>query len=293
MSSILKALKKLDREPVEKVEIRPLAQTLDTAKVISRPPEKRRSLRIIYLVALVLIIGTGGMLFSNLLFNNPAPEKKIPASGKAGDKAVTSKMLDQDAVKPVGLEKQNPLDADSGRQGDKEMAVSGAVDQGRAPHQAGASVGKEQASTKKPDKTVNGITRVEIVPAADVHKNIGSTVKVEDEQQRQKRPNPAKLDKTLYSPKDDRDMLSNSPHTSNKSVNVLDRGSKLPRLDYSVLRLQAVTWAVDPQDRFALVDNTILRKGESVKGFVIDSIHEEHVVVRKGSEKWRLEFRLR
>ena len=256
MSSILKALKKLDREPAEKVEIRPLAQTLDTAKIIRRPREKRRSLRIIYLVALVLIIGTGGMLFSNLLFNNPAPEKQVPASGKAGDKAVTPNMLDQDVVKPVGLEKQKPLAADPGWRDGKKVAVSGAVDQDRTRHQAGASVGKEQAPTKKPDETGKLVTRMEIVPVADVHKNIVPTVKAGDEQQRQERP-------------------------------------KLPRLDYSVLRLQAVTWAVDPQDRFALVDNAILRKGESVKGYVVDSIHEDHVVVRKGSEKWRVEFRLR
>jgi hypothetical protein len=255
LSSILKALKKLDREPAEKVEIRPLAQTLDTAKVIISPPEKRRSLRIIYLVALVLIIGTGGMLFRNLLFNNPASEQKVPAPGKAGDKAVTPNMPDQDVVKPVRLEKQKPLAADSGRQDSKE-AIPGAVDQGRAQHQAGVFVGKEQDSTKKPDKTGNGITRVEIVPAADFHKNIGATVKAENEHQRQERP-------------------------------------ELPRLDYSILRLQAVTWAVDPQDRFALVENAIIRKGESVKGYVVDSIHENHVVVRKGSEKWRVEFRLR
>jgi type II secretory pathway component PulC len=118
-------------------------------------------------------------------------------------------------------------------------------------------MGNDSAATKKPDETGKLVTRIEIAPAAGVHKNIASTAKAGNEQQRQENP------------------------------------PKLPRLDYTVLRLQAVTWAVDPQDRFALVDNTILRKGESVKGFVIDSIHEEHVVVRKGSEKWRLEFRLR
>ena len=67
----------------------------------------------------------------------------------------------------------------------------------------------------------------------------------------------------------------------------------LPKLDYSILRLQAVTWAVAPQDRFALVDGTILRKGDSIKGFVVDSIQEDHIVVGKDGEQWRVEFRLR
>ena len=256
MSSILNALKKLDREPADKLEIRPLSQTLDAAKVIRRPRKGQRSLKSLYLVALVLIIGAGGMLFSHLLLNNPVPEKNFTGAGKAGDRAVTPNMLDQDAVKPGGLEKKNPLAADHDRQDGKKMAVSGIVDQGRTRHQAGTSVGKEPAATKKPDEPGKHVTRIEIVPAADVHKNIVPTAKDGDEQQRQERP-------------------------------------KLARLDYSVLRLQAVTWAVDPQDRFALVDNAILRKGEAVKGFVVDSIHEDHVVVRKGSEKWRLEFRLR
>jgi len=67
----------------------------------------------------------------------------------------------------------------------------------------------------------------------------------------------------------------------------------LPRLDSSLLRLQAVTWAVDPRERFALIDDTILRKGDSIKDFVVDSIQEDHIVVEKGGEKWRVEFRLR
>jgi hypothetical protein len=196
------------------------------------------------------------MSISYFLVQNPAPEMNVPASGKSGDRAVTTNMLDQDAVKPGGLEKKNPLASDPGRQDGTKVAVSGTVDQGRTRHQAGTSVGRGPAATNKPDETGNGITRIEIAPAADVHKNIESTAKAGDEQQRQER-------------------------------------SELPRLDYSVLRLQAVTWAVDPQDRFALVDNAILRKGESVKDFVVDSIHEDHIVVRKGSEKWRVEFRLR
>jgi hypothetical protein len=240
LSSILNALKKLDREPAEKVEIRPLAQTLDTAKIIRKHRDKRWSLRIMYLVGLVLIIGAGGMLFSHLLLNKPASEKNVPASGKAGDKTVSQNMLDHDAGKPGGLEKKVPL----------------AVDQTGPPHRAVTSVVKEQALAAKSDDSANSVTRIEIAPAADVHKNIVPTAKVGDERQRQER-------------------------------------TELPRLDYSVLRLQAVTWAVDPQDRFVLVDNAILRKGETVKGFVVDSIHEDHVVVRKGSERWRVEFRLR
>ena len=194
-----------------------------------------------YLVGLVLIIGAGGVLFSHLLLKKPASEKNVvPASGKAGDKTVSPNMLDHDASKPGGLVKKVPV----------------VVDQGGTPHRTVTSVDKEQAPAAKPDDSGNSVTRIEIAPVADVHKNIVATAKVGDERQRPEQ-------------------------------------TKLPRLDYAVLRLQAVTWAVDPQDRFVLVDNAILRKGETVKGFVVDSIHEDHVVVRKGSERWRVEFRLR
>ena len=59
------------------------------------------------------------------------------------------------------------------------------------------------------------------------------------------------------------------------------------------MHLQAITWGVRPQDRFALVNNTIIRPGESISGFVIDSIYEDYIVVSKGDERWRVEFRLR
>lgn len=256
MSSILKALKKLDREPAEKVEIRSLSQTLDTTRVIRKPGGKHRSLKIIYLVGLVLMIGVGVMLSGHLYFHNPSLEENIPESGKSGDKAVAPNMPDRQAVKPEGLGTKNFLAADPGLQDNKKVADSPNVDLGRTRYQVGMSVGRKPAATKIPGETGSSVTRIEIAPAVDVHKNIISTPKAGDEQQRQERP-------------------------------------ELPRLDYSVLRLQAVTWAVDPQDRFALVDNTILRKGDSVKGYVVDSIHEDHIIVRKGSERWRLEFRLR
>jgi len=151
---------------------------------------------------------------------------------------------------------QNMRDHGAGKLGGLEKKVPLAVDRTGPPHRAVTSVVKEQALAAKSDDSANSVTRIEIAPAADVHKNIVPTAKVGDERQRQER-------------------------------------TKLPRLDNSVLRLQAVTWAVDQQDRFVLIDNAILRKGETVKGFVVDSIHEDHVVVRKGSERWRVEFRLR
>ena len=240
MSSILNALKKLDRKPAEKVEIRPLAQTLDTAKVIGRPRQDQRSPRRLYVVALVLTIAAGGMAIRYFSVQKPAPEINVPVSENAGVGTAAPNRVDHGASKPGGLGKKAPV----------------AVDRGGTPPRAVTSVGRGQAPTATPDDSGNVVTRIEIAPAVDVHENIAPPAKTGDERQRRE-------------------------------------GRKPPRLDYSVLRLQAVTWAVDPRDRFALVDNTILRKGESVKGYVVDSIHEDHVVVRKGSEKWRVEFRLR
>ncbi len=256
MSSILNALKKLDREPAEKVEIQPLAQTLDTTRVFRKPRQQQRFLRSLYLVALVVTIGAGGMLLSHLWLNNPVMEKNVPASGKVGEKALPPNTSGREIVTPGGLETGNPLAVAPEKLEERKVAAIGTVDQDTVRHRDETPVGKEQAPTKTTDETGSSATRIDIAPTAAGRDAIGPSAKVANEQEPQ-------------------------------------QGHKLSRLDYSVLRLQAVTWAVDPRDRFALVDNAILRKGESVKGFVVDSIHEDHIVVRKGGERWRVEFRLR
>ncbi|MGD8676824.1 MAG: general secretion pathway protein GspB [Desulfobacterales bacterium] len=59
------------------------------------------------------------------------------------------------------------------------------------------------------------------------------------------------------------------------------------------LKLQAISWASAPGDRLAVINGNIMREGASLEGYSIVQIDRDEVVVRKGSEQWKLVFKLR
>jgi hypothetical protein len=59
------------------------------------------------------------------------------------------------------------------------------------------------------------------------------------------------------------------------------------------LKLQAISWASAPGDRLAVINGNIMREGASLEGYSIIQIDRDEVVVRKGSEQWKLVFNLR
>lgn len=59
------------------------------------------------------------------------------------------------------------------------------------------------------------------------------------------------------------------------------------------LKLQAISWAPLPGHRLAVINGNILREGAGLEGYVIVGIFRDEVVVRKGSEQWKLVFNIR
>ena len=66
-----------------------------------------------------------------------------------------------------------------------------------------------------------------------------------------------------------------------------------PRLDNDKLRLQAIAWSNVAVERIAVINDRIVREGESVEGYSINQIRQEDVVVNDGARSWQLEFGLR
>jgi len=59
------------------------------------------------------------------------------------------------------------------------------------------------------------------------------------------------------------------------------------------MKLQAITWSKDPQKRIAVINNRIVRQGDAVSGYRIDVINQDDVVLSDAGEKWHLLFRIR
>ena len=66
-----------------------------------------------------------------------------------------------------------------------------------------------------------------------------------------------------------------------------------PRFDNDKLKLQAIAYSKVAAQRIAVINDRIVREGESVEGFSINQIRPENVVVSDGTQSWQLEFGLR
>lgn len=68
---------------------------------------------------------------------------------------------------------------------------------------------------------------------------------------------------------------------------------EIPLLNDPEMKLQAITWSKDPQKRLAVINNSILRQGEAVSGYRIDAINQDDVVLNDRGKKWKIIFRIR
>jgi hypothetical protein len=76
------------------------------------------------------------------------------------------------------------------------------------------------------------------------------------------------------------------PATPPRTVEV-----EIPKLNDRDMKLQAITWSRVPQKRIAVINNRILREGETVSGYLIKTINQDDIVLSLDGEKWKLLFR--
>ena len=58
----------------------------------------------------------------------------------------------------------------------------------------------------------------------------------------------------------------------------------------SKLELQAIAWSSDPKNRLAVVNGRVVREGESIDSVHIMHIGKDEVIFKKGSEEWKQLF---
>ena len=67
----------------------------------------------------------------------------------------------------------------------------------------------------------------------------------------------------------------------------------IPPLNDPEMKLQAVTWSKEPQKRIAVINNRILREGDMVLGYYIAAINQDDVDISREGKKWKLSFRIK
>jgi hypothetical protein len=86
-------------------------------------------------------------------------------------------------------------------------------------------------------------------------------------------------------------VSSEKPDAASKAPASSDAYDKTPALTDGRLRVHAIAWSPQPEERMAVINSRVIHEGDSVEDFVIVAIRTDDVVVReKGKGVWRVEF---
>ena len=61
-------------------------------------------------------------------------------------------------------------------------------------------------------------------------------------------------------------------------------------LEGSEINLQAISWAPGAERRIAVINNSIVKEGDRVSGFLVFKINRDDVILSEGGELWKLNF---
>lgn len=281
MSSILKALKKIEEEAPPPKTFPSLPQPIDSKQALNSHTLKRRRVRkiLIFLILLAVAGTAAGFLFSQrrliIAKMRPAADSsnmlssavQTPPANKIYKAKITDKTKKSAHLRPVqkGPKPNHTKSPETGSAADKFQAdqstlrsgsVSGNQDS-KSPSFSSAAKVQPKANVKKPLKKSS--TPMRAVPAEE------SAVRREN----------APIEPVAAAPK------KNSPAPAKAAYD---------RIEDSKLKLQALAWSTDDTRRMAVINGRIVREGESVDGYQVIQIREDDVVVNDGGKSWRLEF---
>ena len=277
MSSILKALKKLEQDRPQKAYPRIWVRNEDNAGGIRN--------WITGFVAAMLLVGGGaaayyalGVRSTNTTSDPVAKQGKTiePSPAKALSSAqVNAKETQVTDIKPaLNVKQPRPVEQKDIPMPDKQERIVDLRKQS-APHAAAPvlvrSVPKQPAPTPSPsrktgapDKTNRNVPDQEKGPAGPSPQAAATN------------PKKAPIDQRAA---DDRGTNTQAPQA-------------LPTtpLTDSSLKIQAISWSETPANRMAVVNSQIVRQGESIDGYRIEQINSDDLILSKGGINWILKF---
>jgi len=259
LSSILRALKKLENEPRHQEESPPLENkflpSADTGT------QSKASSMFIMVVAGGIVCGlvilAGWWLFSEKFQTPPAvPYSKISLpDSRLNESPASSQSSNEEPIQAV--EEKKSIDAPEIQKITEQLRET------------------EPAILEMPVKQI--IPQEDVFPAEE--QIPAETV------QAQETPN-LKINEQAIQPAEKPLVVSAGPRViPAKTLEV-----EVPRLNDPDMKLQAVTWSREPQKRIAVINNRILREGDLVSGYLIKTINQDDVVLSRDGEKWELAF---
>ena len=282
MSTILKALKQVDQTaPPEDIQSWP--PDIDTKQTVKARVEKIRMNRKVYLtIVLVLILAAAGWLVYS-------QKDLLLAKLSSGKTLVTDKL-----GAPVFSEKGPVYNAKIDPPPSKQTASIAKKDSppNMGSQRAGLKYEPKQTGTDKPSPQLpkNPVRKnIEKYQAPTISGKTGSPPKPALSKPRISR-SPRAVPKK---PVQNQGRASARPPTQKIRPAVKQVSRSYRRLDDSKLKLQAIAWSDDAAQRIAVINNHVVREGESVEGFAVTQIRQDDIIINDGTESWRLEFGLK
>ena len=272
MSTILKALKRVDQSTPPPDDLESGPSIIDTKKAIRsrlfRIWLQRKA--ILALIVMVVVIAAGWLIYSQ----KDRLISKIGSSGQSEKPPVfqakielpprQTKMPEHQQAAPLNGQQASGSDT-SGP--DRNSAERPSATPSRSP--SGQKDQTHQMTALKPQ-----VRAPESKSPAKSRISISPEAKAADSGQRQKR------------------QPATAPAKKSKTITA-STARTYPRLDNAKLKLQAIAWSSVAAERIAVINDRIVREGESVEGYSINQIRQEDVVVNDGARSWQLEFGLK
>ncbi len=281
MSSILKALKKIEEDSTPP-QTHSLLPNPNATKQVLKPNSGKRRRKILYLFLMLLLIAAVTVMAVSqrkliIAKMRSIVSSEAPTAGEALDsnrteihRAKIPSASAKPARKPPTVNRRPKTQTKKVAPGTREEKI-----------QAGTSSGRQRKiSGISPSQTSSGMR----APAATLNPR-GKNPPIKGLAPQDSAPTNRPVAK--------KDSQTTVP-TAGAKQPVRTRPSKnYDQFTDSKLKLQALAWSDDAVRRMAVINGRIVHEGESVDGYQVVKIRAEDVIVKEGGKSWRLKFGLR
>ena len=277
MSSILKALKKIETDSQPPDEFTSWPQQIDTKTAVNYRARKRWYYRKLatQLLTVVIILAVAVLIFSQRKFI----AGRILSAVQPGPAAQAKLTTNSDGVRvfrakidPAQLPRSNPI---------PRSPVIGS---------SGLSKTGKQSSTERRPSPAGPADRTQTrIPAT------AAPIKKVPPPDRNALPKTPPQPSGGKSEAGRQEIVRNPKASSpSKKMTVASKSEvQYDRLADAEFKLQAIAWFDEAAKRLAVINGRIIREGESVNGYTVRQIRPDDVLVNDGSNTWRVEFGLK
>lgn len=281
MSSILKALKKIEEDAPPPQSYPSLPKPIDVGQALHSNTRKRRLWRrLLYWLLILLVVVTATVI---ALRQRQFLIAKIGSIG-----ASPPPTAGEGATSPTSQVYRTKVPARSAKPTSTPRAFTRQPKKQTQKTAADSSDAKLQAATKPTSRRPISGSPAPQTPAGTREPKTAGDSRIKQPLPKGSAPPPAAPVKKTVTPSINRPT---APATAAQKP-VPTKPRDYDRIDNSKLNLQALAWSDDAARRMVVINGRIVHEGESVDGYQVLKIRREDVVVDQGGKSWRLEFGL-